>query len=202
MNTFLPNRDEINPSWYERWGEKFDSPQLAMQMMHNDRIFTAASNRMFEAFGIQLNAELKPEDIMSAQAYGSQRERLARICGMVIHGDFLRTRISKSDFEIIATAFSLEDLKIAVSLSHLHGKQSNFEADMSKLETLIDHTGKACIHSWKTSLDEQIGMRIYLMETHQEQEEEITHTIETSIARNIVIAVSIALQNETSSIAA
>lgn len=202
MNNYLPNRDEINPNWFERWGETFDSPELAMEMMSNDRIFKAARNRMFEAFGMDVHAKIKPEDVKSAEAYGAQKERLARICGMVIHGDFLRTRISKSDFEMIANAFSVEDLRIAVSLGHLHPKQSEFAADMSKIETLIERSGKACIHSWKASLDEQIGMRIYLMETTEEQEEEITHTIDTAVARSIVIAVSIALINEASSIAA
>ncbi len=202
MGKYLPYRDEINPSWFERWGETFDSPELALQMMSNDRIFQATRNRMFEAFGMDIKAEIKPEDIASAQAYGAEKDRLARICGMVIHGDFLRTRISKSDFNMIADVFAVEDLKIAISLGALHPKQSEFTADMAKIETLIERSGKACIHSWKTSLDEQIGMRIYLMETNEEQEEEITHTIESSTARAIVIAVSTALLNETSSIAA
>ncbi len=202
MNKFLPNRDEINPSWFERWGETFDAPELALMMISNDRVFNTARTRMFEAFGINTNADIKPEDVITGEIYGTQRERLIRICGMVIHGDFLRTRISKSDFEMIAEAFSVDDLKIAVSLGHLHPKQSEFTADMSKIETLIDHCGKACLHSWKTGLDEQIGMRIYLMETTEEQEEEITHSIDAASARAIVIAVSIALKNETSSLAA
>ena len=119
-----------------------------------------------------------------------------------MHGDFLRTRTSKPEFEIISQAFSIEDLKIAVSLNHLHPKQSEFAADMDKIETLIVRCGKACIHSWKTSLDEQIGMRVYLMETNEEQEEEVTHTIESAKAREIVIAVSTAILNENSSLAA
>lgn len=202
MEKFLPNRDEINPSWFERWGEAFDAPQLALQMMSNDRLFSSLRNRMFTAFGIDLNASMKPEDIVSAQAYGDDKDRLARICGMVIHGDFLRTRISKADFERISEVFSIEDLKIAVSLNHLHPKQSHFTADMDKIETLIVRCGKACIHSWKTSLDEQIGMRVYLMETNEEREEEISNTIESAMAREIVIAVSTAILNENSSLAA
>lgn len=202
MEKFLPNRDEINPSWFERWGEAFDAPQLALQMMSNDRLFSSLRNRMFTAFGIDLNASMKPEDIVSAQAYGDDKDRLARICGMVIHGDFLRTRISKADFERISQVFSIEDLKIAVSLNHLHPKQSHFTADMDKIETLIVRCGKACIHSWKTSLDEQIGMRVYLMETNEEREEEISNTIESAMAREIVIAVSTAILNENSSLAA
>ncbi len=202
MNKFLPSRDEINPSWFERWGETFDAPQLALQMMSNDRLFEAMRNRMFSTFGIDPNVNIKPEDIVSAQAYGIDRDRLARICGMVIHGDFLRTRTSRSDFEIISQVFSIEDLKIAVSLNHLHPKQSDFTPDMEKIETLIVRCGKACIHSWKTSLDEQIGMRVYLMETNEEQEEEISYTIESAMARDIVIAVSTALLNENSSLAA
>ncbi len=202
MNNYLPDRDEINPRWFERWGETFASPELALQMMANNRIFEAIRNRMFMAFGVDIKADMKPEDITSARIYGAERDRLARICGMVIHGDFLRTRISKSDFEMIANAFSVEDLKIAVSLVNLHPRQSEFTADMNKIETLIERCGKACIHSWKTSLDEQIGMRVYLMETNEEQEEEVTHTIEVNLARAIVIAVSTALLNETSSIAA
>lgn len=202
MMKFLPNRDEINPKWFERWGETFGAPDLALHMMSNDRTFEATRNRMFQTFGINLNAEIKPEDINSAQAYGLDKDRLARICGMVIHGDFLRTRISKSDFEIISQVFSLEDLKIAVSLNHLHPQQSEFTADMSKIATLIERCGKACIHSWKTSLDEQIGMRVYLMETDEEQEEEITHIIEGAQARSIVIAVSSAMLSEVSSMAA
>ena len=202
MNKFLPNRDEINPNWFERWGETFEAPQLALQMMSNDRIFVSMRKRMFTAFGIDPNANIKSQDIVSAQAYGIDRDRLARICGMVIHGDFLRTRTSKSDFDIISQAFSIEDLKIAVSLDHLHPKQSDFTADMEQIETLIVRCGKACIHSWKTSLDEQIGMRIYLMETNEEQEEEVSHTIESAMAREIVIAVSTALLNENSSLAA
>lgn len=202
MNQFLPSRDEINPSWFERWGETFDAPQLALQMMSNDRLFASMRSRMFTAFGIDPNAEIKPEDTASAQAYGLDRERLARICGMVIHGDFLRTRTSRSDFQIISEVFSIEDLKIAVSLNHLHPKQSDFAADMTKIETLIVRCGKACIHSWKISLDEQIGMRVYLMETNEEQEEEISHTIESALARDIVIAVSTALLNENTSLAA
>jgi len=202
MNKFLPSRDEINPNWFERWGETFEAPQLALQMMSNDRLFVSMRGRMFTAFGIDPNAKIKPEDIASAQTYGIDRDRLARICGMVMHGDFLRTRTSKSEFEIISQAFSIEDLKIAVSLNHLHPKQSEFAADMDKIETLIVRCGKACIHSWKTSLDEQIGMRVYLMETNEEQEEEVTHTIESAKAREIVIAVSTAILNENSSLAA
>jgi len=202
MNKFLPSRDEINPNWFERWGETFEAPQLALQMMSNDRLFVSMRGRMFTAFGIDPNAKIKPEDIASAQTYGIDRDRLARICGMVMHGDFLRTRTSKPEFEIISQAFSIEDLKIAVSLNHLHPKQSEFAADMDKIETLIVRCGKACIHSWKTSLDEQIGMRVYLMETNEEQEEEVTHTIESAKAREIVIAVSTAILNENSSLAA
>ncbi len=202
MKKFLPNREELNPAWFERWGETFGAPHLAIDMMSNDRVFEASRDRMFESFGIDLNADLKPEDISSAQAYGLDRDRLCKISGMVIHGTFLRTRISKSDFQIISDVFSLEDLKIAVSLHHLHPQESEFEADMDQIATLIERSGKACIHSWKTSLDEQAGMRIYLMETNEEQEEEITHTIDTEMARSIVIAVGIAMTNETSSIAA
>lgn len=202
MNKFLPGRDEINPSWFERWGETFDAPQLALQMMSNDRLSDAIRNRMFLSFGIDPNANMKQEDIVCAQAYGMDTDRLARICGMVIHGDFLRTRTSRSEFEIISQVFSLEDLKIAVSLNHLHPKQSDFTADMEQIETLIVRCGKACIHSWKTSLDEQIGMRIYLMETNEEREEEISHTIDSAMAREIVIAVSTAMLNENASLAA
>lgn len=202
MNKFLPSRDEINPSWFERWGETFDAPQLALQMMSNDRLFASVSNRMFTAFGIDTNANIKSEDIISAQAYGIDRERLARICGMVIHGDFLRTRTSREEFEIISEVFSIEDLKIAVSLKHLHPEQSDFTADLAKIETLIVRCGIACIHSWKTSLDEQIGMRVYLMETNEEREEEISYTIASAQAREIVIAVSTALLNENTSLAA
>ncbi len=202
MSKFLPSRDEINQSWFERWGETFDAPQLALQMMSNDRLFDALRNRMFSSFGIDPNANMRPDDVVSAQAYGFDRERLARICGMVIHGEFLRTRISKSDFERISEVFSVEDLKIAVSLNHLHPEQSDFTADMSKIETLIVRCGKACIHSWKASLDEQIGMRVYLMETNEEREEEISNTISNAKARDIVVAVSTALLNENSSLAA
>jgi len=202
MSNFLPNRDEINPRWFERWGETFGSPQLALELIHNDRLFEATRNRMFATFGIDLMANIKPEDETAAKAYGADRERLTRICGMIIHGDFLRTCVSKSDFEIISEVFSLEDLKIAVSLNHLHPEQSEFTADMTKIATLIERCGKACVHSWKAGLDEQIGMRIYLMETDEEQEEEISHTIESKLARNIVIAVSMALMNENTSMAA
>ena len=202
MNSFLPSRDEINQRWFERWGATFGSPELAYHMISNDRIYEAARKRMFESFGMDLDADIKPEDVTATQVYSSDRIRLARLCGMVIHGNFLRTRISKSDFEIISEVFSLEDLKIAVSLANLHPKQSEFEADMVRISTLIDRCGKACIHSWKAGLDEQIGMRVYLMETDEEQEEEVTHTIENTFAREIVIAVSNALINETSSLAA
>ena len=198
MGYYLPTRDEINSSWFERWGETFGSPALATKVLSNDRTSQIAQERMFTALGIDTKADIKPEDINAAQAYGADKKRLAHMCGMVIHGEFLRTCISKSDFEILSSVFTIEDLKTAISLSHLHQKQSDFTADMAKIEMLIEHSGKACISSWKTSLDEQIGMRIYLMETNEEQEEEFAHTIESSLARAIVIAVSNTFISETS----
>ncbi len=196
MTQFLPNRDEINPRWFSRWGETFGSAELALQMTGNDRIFERMRGRMLEAFGINLKAELKQEDVWAAQAYGTDRNRLARICGMVIHGEFLRTCISKEDFNTIANVFSLEDLKTAVSLNHLHPKQSDFTTDASKIATLIERSGKSCIHAWKSSLEEEIGMRVYLMESDGELEEEITNSIDVGLANSIITAVSIALMNE------
>jgi hypothetical protein len=202
MSRFLPKRDEVNPEWFQRWGETFGAPDLALEMMANERVFEASRDRMLTAFGIDLNADLKPEDVMASSAYGNDRDRLSRICGMVMHGNFLRTRTSNSDFQILSGVFPVEDLKIAISLHHLHPQESEFKADMDMISTLIERSGKACIHSWKTTLDEQAGMRIYVMETNEEKEEEIMHSVDAVSARAIVNAVSIALNNETSSIAA
>lgn len=196
MARYLPNRDEINPRWFDKWGDTFGSPDLALQMVQNDRIFERMRNRMLEAFGIDLTADLSQEDIWAAQAYGADRERLARICGMIIHGEFLRTCVSKDDFNAIASVFSVEDLKMAVSLNHLHPKQSEFTTDASKITTLIDRAGKACIHSWKSGLSEEIGMRVYLMESDPELEEDVKNSIDISLANTIITAVSIALMNE------
>ena len=64
MNKFLPSRDEINPNWFERWGETFEAPQLALQMMSNDRLFVSMRGRMFTAFGIDPNAKIKPDCLL------------------------------------------------------------------------------------------------------------------------------------------
>lgn len=197
MTQFLPKRDEINPIWIAKWGESFGSAELAHQLASNDRIFDRLLIRMLEAFGIDTDAEIKPEDAWAATAYGADRERLSRICGMVIHGHYLKTCITRESFEVISSVFSVEDMKIAVSLHHLHPDRSNFSADPENIEKLIVRCGKACIHAWKSGLEEQIGMRVYLMEKDEEREEEIHSTVSTDLARKIVTAVSIALNNET-----
>jgi len=199
MGQFLPSRDMINPRWFDRWGETFGSAELSRYMMLNERIFDRCRDRMLTAFGIDLRADISQEDIWAAQAYGEDHRRLARICGMVIHGEFLRTCVSRTDFEAISNVFTNDDLRIAVSLPHLHPPRSEFSADISKIETLIERCGKACIHAWKSGLGEEAGMRVYLMESDEELEDEITHTIDVQQANSIVTAVSIAILNETKS---
>jgi len=196
MPGFLPSRDMINPRWFDRWGETFGTAELSRYMMANERIFERCRDRMLTAFGIDLRADLSQEDIWAVQAYGEDHKRLARICGMVIHGEFLRTCVSKTDFEAISNVFTTEDLRIAVSLHHLHPPRSGFSADISKIETLIDRCGKACVHAWKSGLGEEAGMRVYLMEADEELEDEITHTIDAQQATSIITAVSLAILNE------
>lgn len=196
MGRFLPTRDMINQRWFDRWGETFGTAELSHYMMSNERIFERCRDRMLTAFGIDLKADIKQEDVWAAKAYGENRTRLARICGMVIHGEYLRSCISKEDYATISSVFSVEDLKIAVSLNHLHPPRSEFVADVSKIETLIERSGNACIHAWKSGLDKEIGMRVYLMESDEELEAEVTHTMKTAQANAIMTAVSLSLLNE------
>jgi len=190
MSNFLPERDQINPRWFTVWGETFGAPELATQMSGNDRIFIRARERMFSALGIDMTAQQNADDIVSATAYSNDKSRLTRICGMVMHGEFLRGKIQKSDFELIAKIFSFEDLKIAVSLRHLHPDSSEFGSDMSRLSTLIEGAGLACIEAWKAGLDEQMGMRIHLIETDEDLEKEITQSVNAELAYEIVTEVS------------
>lgn len=196
MSKFLPNRDEINPHWFTKWGETFGSAELAFQLANNDRIFDRMRNRMMQAFGIKIDAEMKQEDVWAAKAYGADRQRLATICGLVVHGEYLKKCTSKESFETLSNVFSLEDMKIAVSLHHLHPQESEFSSDISNIGTLIQRSGKSCINVWKAGLEQEIGMRVYLMENDDEHDEEISSTVGTGLANKIITAVSIALNNE------
>ena len=202
MNRFLPERSDINPRWFHAWGESFGSSSLAIDMSNNDRIFARVRDRMFQAMGIDINAPLNEYDVLVAHAYATDKVRLARLCGMVFHGELLRNRISKSDFETISKIFDIDDLKLMASLRDLHAEDQTFQADMSKLSMLIERTGAACISSWKAGLDEQMGMRIHLMEADDEIEPEENTIVGTDIAKHIIMAVSQALLEEDASLAA
>ncbi len=202
IEQFLPERDQINPRWFHEWGALMGSPQLGESLSQNDRIWGRVRTRMFETLGIDLNARLPENEIIAATAYATERQKLVRLCGLVVYGRLLCTRVAKSDFETLAKQFSVEELQLAVSMHHLHPQVPPFSTDNSRLNTLINRAGEACLSAWKTTLTDQANMRLLLIEQSDETEELVSQNIGPELASQIVDEVSKAMMREAHSFAA
>ncbi|MEO0327126.1 MAG: hypothetical protein AAF217_00870 [Pseudomonadota bacterium] len=190
MNPFLPSFGQVNRHWVQAWGESLGDTELAEKLVSNRRLADRAFNRMLNSFDMDLRATFPQDQIIAATAYAEDREKLVQLCGLTLQGKLLKSQVTKSDFDLIRKLFSIEDLRIAVSLSEFHQTETSFGSDIARLPELVARSGRACVGAWKSALSEQMSMRIQLMDDPNNTDEIIGQSVPVGSACNLVEAVS------------
>ncbi len=190
MRSFIPEGSQIDSRWYSAWGEQFGIPELAGDMANNPRIADRMTLSVFESMKIDVRSRFGEDEIVPVAQFIDDRNRLTNLCGLVMHGELIRTQVCRTEFEALCKVFSVEDLQIAACLPELHGGRSEFGFEINKLPELVLRSGKACIQAWKTGLSEQMALRLQLLETEEETQPEDFQQVSAELSSAIVLAVS------------
>jgi len=171
MDTFIPDVEQIDAFWLQKWGETFGSPDLALSMFKNDRIRDRVYKQMLETSELDITAKFQPAEIVALNVFITKRERLKKVCGLVVHGKLIREKIGKSDFEFLSKTFDFDDLKLAMSLRDLHPDGEEFEVDFSRLAEMVKRSGETCVDRWREQQSDQMKLRLMLTEDLSSQPE-------------------------------
>jgi len=188
--TYLPSHELVNESWFEKWGQSVGSPAIGTKLSGNARVRERLFKLLIEAFEIDVNASLPAGEIAALKLYSQDKARLSKVCGLVLHASFLGGKVLKQDFEVISGLFDVADLRIAMSLKELSFPGSKHQTDINRISDLVQHSGEACISSWKASLSPETAKRVRLLEAETAENFETNPTINPEHAVQVVEAVS------------
>ncbi len=198
MGHFIPEVGQVDTNWLSRWGDSFNSPQLAKGLFENPRLRDRVYQQMLLDSEIDVAASFDDSEMASLLAFSNHREKLKTVCGLVVHGAFIRSIVTKADFETLSKAFKPDDLQLALKLRDVHPAQSNFAVDLSKLGNLVKRAGKECVDRWRGSARPQLKLRLDLVDLPEDTLVFERSEISNDVANSIVKAASVAIQNKIS----
>lgn len=187
---FVPEIENIHPAWYLRWGESIGSEALADEMFNNPRLQRRVYEQVLRAGDLQFDARFNPNEIACLIAYADDREKLERICGLVVYGTLLRENVTKDRYEQILKQIPLEDLRIAVGLREHHIADVSHSIDVDKVKELAQRTGRSCLSLWKNNLSIQMKIRIAYMDVPSDIDANEREFISPEEAGKIVTSVA------------
>lgn len=171
MNSYIPSIDQIQPHWFEKWGATFGSTDLGAEMISNPRIRERAYQQMLDRSDIDQTAVLSEVELACIHAFTEKRDRLQKLCGLVVHGRCIRESVTKQSFDLISKQFGLDDLKLAMGLRDMHPDIGDFEIELARLGEMVTRSGLACIQQWRSSQSEQVQLRLALVDDGQAKTE-------------------------------
>ena len=181
----------IDSKWFEAWGESIGASSLGLEMSENSRLKGRLCARLMTLHGIDSNIQLPQEDMQALTVFGSNRERLKTISGLVMLGDYLRKQITREDFATIGDSFASDDLRIALQLLDFSAPFEGANIDSSRIVELTERLGEQCIAAWKLNASDDLAKHISLIDPNQDNADKVE--LNQKHASAIIKAVSIQL---------
>ena len=196
MGNLAMEQNTIDRTWFEAWGESIGAASLGIEMSENSRLKNRLYKRLMKLQGIDSNIQLPQEDANALGAFGSDRERLKRISGLVMLGDYLRKQINQEDFSAIGDSFASDDLRIALQLLELSAPFEGTNIDNSRIVELTDRLGEQCLASWKLNASEDLAKRIAMIDPNDDEVSGIEVELDQNHAAAIINSVSFHLNQD------
>ncbi|MEL7428647.1 MAG: hypothetical protein AAFN43_01485 [Pseudomonadota bacterium] len=199
---FIPEADQVHPSWYHAWGEHVGTPEIGQILFQNQRLKQRVHEQMIRSSEIEIETRFDRDTLNALVAYATTRDQLMRLCGMVIHGKLLRENVSRLQFDQLAKSLPMEDMRIAVALRDFHIEDGERAVDLPRIKQLVERSGTACVALWKAALPRQSQLRLELLDEVGFELPEGNPEFGPDIASTIVVEVSRALAREKALLAA
>lgn len=164
MSRFVPSIDHVDPEWFKRWGATFGSPELALEMFQNERLRDRTYEQMLAHSDVEADIEFSDVELACLHSFINVRERLERVCGLVMFGRHIRDSVSRTQFEKMSKLFSVDDLKLVIELRDFHPEADAFSVDLSRLQEMVSRAGEACLAIWREHQSEQLQLRLALID--------------------------------------
>lgn len=154
----------VHPDHVRAWGSAFGDPELAQRIFENPRLKARAAARIAELRGVQpvAGADHRRISVKAVNDIVVNRDRFARIAGLVSLRGLLRGAITREAYQLLSNAVPHDELDLAASLAAELPRSSPVQIDPQRLGERVLAEGLCVLATWAETLPGELRAKLEL----------------------------------------
>lgn len=158
----LPHQS-LHPDWSEDWGATIRSPRNRKAILANRRLITRPAADLARRLEIPALESLASADAHALKVFGADAKRFTQVVGLASEAPRLASIVDAQTLRDLAQAFSLDDIRIAVSCRPFIPAQDETGLDLDNLAVAARDAGPKLILAWAAETSPALRGRVRMM---------------------------------------